>query len=72
VVVARAIVLNDQQAAVSFRAHRMLASVKLIKALGGEWDASQIPLEKELGAKIPAGSGPRALSPALDRRLLLQ
>ncbi len=35
----------------------MVASVELIKALGGGWDALQIPSEKELGAKIPAESG---------------
>jgi NodT family efflux transporter outer membrane factor (OMF) lipoprotein len=57
VLVARTIVLNDQEAAVNFRAQRMLASVQLIKALGGGWDASQIPSEKELNAKIPAGAG---------------
>ena len=30
-------------------------SVQLIKALGGGWDASQIPSPKELGARISAG-----------------
>jgi len=49
----------DQQAAVNFRMQRMVASVQLIKALGGGWDASQIPSSKELGAKIPDGANAR-------------
>jgi outer membrane protein TolC len=35
---------------------QMVASVQLIKALGGGWDSAQIPSEKEVGSKIPAGS----------------
>jgi hypothetical protein len=34
----------------------MVAGVNLIKALGGGWDASQLPSPKQLGAKIPDGS----------------
>ncbi|WP_155121544.1 hypothetical protein [Bryobacter aggregatus] len=45
------------QAAVSFRMQRMVASVQLIKALGGGWDVTQIPSERELGAKVPAATG---------------
>jgi outer membrane protein TolC len=48
--------LGDQQTAVNFRAQRMVASVQLIKALGGGWDASQIPNAKELAAKAPQGA----------------
>ncbi len=51
VIVAQTAVLNAQQAVVSFRAQQMVASVQLIKALGGGWDAAQLPSEKELGAK---------------------
>ena len=51
VISAQAVLLNDQETAVNFRMQRMLASVQLIKALGGGWDASQIPSPKELGAK---------------------
>jgi outer membrane protein TolC len=43
--------LTDQQAAVSFRMQRMVASVQLIEALGGGWDVSRIPSEKELSTK---------------------
>ena len=55
VIAAQTALLTDQQAAVNFRMQQMVASVQLIKALGGGWDASQIPSEKELGAKIADG-----------------
>ncbi|HEY6340288.1 MAG TPA: efflux transporter outer membrane subunit [Bryobacteraceae bacterium] len=42
VIAAQAILLNDQQAAVTFREQQMVASVQLIKALGGGWDASKL------------------------------
>lgn len=50
VISAETILLNDQQTEVSFRMQQMVASVQLIKALGGGWDAGQIPTAKELGA----------------------
>jgi NodT family efflux transporter outer membrane factor (OMF) lipoprotein len=53
VIAAQTALLTGQQTAVSFRAQRMVVSVQLIEALGGGWDASQIPSEKELGLKIP-------------------
>jgi NodT family efflux transporter outer membrane factor (OMF) lipoprotein len=56
VITAQTALLGDQQAAVQFRMQRMVASVQLIKALGGGWDSSQIPSEKELGAKTSEGS----------------
>jgi NodT family efflux transporter outer membrane factor (OMF) lipoprotein len=43
VITAQTALLNDQQAAVNFREQQMVAAVGLIKALGGGWDASQIP-----------------------------
>jgi NodT family efflux transporter outer membrane factor (OMF) lipoprotein len=51
VIAAQTALLSDQQAAVSFRAQQMVASVQLMKALGGGWDASQIPSGKELGSR---------------------
>ncbi len=57
VIAAQTTLLNDQQAAVNFRMQQMVANVNLIRALGGGWDASQIPTSKELGARIPDGSG---------------
>jgi NodT family efflux transporter outer membrane factor (OMF) lipoprotein len=59
VIAAQTILLNDQQAALNFRMQQMVASVQLIKALGGGWDVAQIPSPKKLGAKtsqIPASS----------------
>ena len=55
VITAQTILLTDQQAAVNFRMQQMVASVQLIKALGGGWDSSQIPLEKEVGSKAQDG-----------------
>jgi len=48
VIVAQTTLLNDQQAAVNFRAQEMVASVQLIKALGGGWDVTQIPSAKQI------------------------
>jgi hypothetical protein len=51
VIVAQTALLNDQQTAVSFRMQNMVASVQLIKALGGGWNAAQIPSSKEIRAQ---------------------
>jgi NodT family efflux transporter outer membrane factor (OMF) lipoprotein len=56
VIVAQTILLNDQQAAVNFRMQQMVASVQLIKALGGGWDGTQIASSKEIQAKTSSGS----------------
>lgn len=48
VIVAQTTLLNDQQAAINFRAQEMVASVQLIKALGGGWDVTQIPSAKQI------------------------
>jgi NodT family efflux transporter outer membrane factor (OMF) lipoprotein len=56
VIAAETVLLTDQQASVTFRAQRMVASVQLIKALGGGWDVSQIPSDRELGAKSALAS----------------
>jgi NodT family efflux transporter outer membrane factor (OMF) lipoprotein len=42
VISAQTIVLNDQQAAVNFRMQQWVASVQLIRALGGGWSVSQL------------------------------
>jgi NodT family efflux transporter outer membrane factor (OMF) lipoprotein len=54
VVSAQTILLNDQQTAVNFRMEQMVASVQLIKALGGGWDNSQIPPPRELRSRTSA------------------
>jgi len=56
VLAAQIILLNAQQTEVSFREQQMLASVGLIKALGGGWDASSLQ-ETKCGANpCPAPS----------------
>jgi len=56
VITAQTALLANEEEAVNFRMQQMVASVQLIKALGGGWDASQIPSSKELGGKVPDGS----------------
>ena len=51
VITAQTILLSDQQTAVTFRMDEMVAAVQLIKALGGGWNASELPSPKEVGAK---------------------
>ena len=51
VITAQTTLLSDQQAVVNFRMQQMMASVQLIKALGGGWDASHLPSPRELSAK---------------------
>jgi len=50
VITAQTVLLNDQQVAVNYRMQEMMASVQLIKALGGGWNAVQIPSPKEIRA----------------------
>src|ERR1041385_1725545 len=48
VITAQATLLNNQRTAVNLQAQRMTASVELIKALGGGWNASELPTQKQL------------------------
>lgn len=48
VITAQTALLNDQQTAVTFQMEREVAEVQLIKALGGGWDASQIPSARDV------------------------
>ena len=43
VISAQTVLLGDQQTAVNFRMQQWVASVQLVKALGGGWDAGQLP-----------------------------
>ena len=54
VIVAQTTLLNDQQIAVNFREQQLVASVQLIKALGGGWASSQIPSSKEIRSQTSA------------------
>jgi NodT family efflux transporter outer membrane factor (OMF) lipoprotein len=48
VIAAQTALLSDQQTAVTLRIERSVAEVQLIKALGGGWNASQIPSSTEI------------------------
>lgn len=48
VITAQATLLNNQRTAVNLQAQQMTASVELIKALGGGWNASELPTPKQL------------------------
>jgi outer membrane protein TolC len=58
VLVLQTVYLNEQQGAVNFRTQQMVASVQLIKALGGGWSASQVPAPGDLPREI-SRAGPR-------------
>lgn len=51
VITAQTALLANQRTAVTLQMNQMTASVQLIKALGGGWNASQLPTPKELVAK---------------------
>ena len=48
VITAQTTLLNNQRTAVNLQMEQMTASVQLIKALGGGWDAAQLPTQKQL------------------------
>jgi Outer membrane protein len=48
VITSQAIALADERAAVAILSRRMSASVLLIQALGGGWDASQLPTAEDI------------------------
>jgi outer membrane protein TolC len=52
VIAAQTVLLNDQQTVVTSRMERMVAAVQLIKALGGGWDASQVPSSRTVGKRL--------------------
>ena len=56
VIVAQTTLLNDEATVVNFREQQMVASVQLIKALGGGWDVSQMPSPKEVEIKTARGA----------------
>jgi len=53
VITAQIVLLTNQRTAVTLQMEQMTASVQLIKALGGGWNASQLPTPKELTIKTP-------------------
>ena len=53
VITAQTALLSNQQTAVNLRIQQMTASGGLIEALGGGWDASQLPSPAQLISKVP-------------------
>ena len=51
VITAQTALLSNEQTAVTLRMQQMTSSVQLIEALGGGWDASQLPSAASLIAK---------------------
>lgn len=52
VVTAQTTLLSDQQELATLHVQQMTAAVQLIEALGGGWDATQLPTEKQVSAKL--------------------
>jgi NodT family efflux transporter outer membrane factor (OMF) lipoprotein len=53
VITAQTTLLTNQRTALTLQMEQMTASVQLITALGGGWNASQLPTPKELVSKTP-------------------
>jgi len=51
VITAQTSLLSNQQTAVDLRMQQITASVQLIEALGGGWDASQLPNGKQIASR---------------------
>jgi NodT family efflux transporter outer membrane factor (OMF) lipoprotein len=58
VIVAQTTALADAETAVNIRQSRLVASVALIQALGGGWDASQIPSRDQIETDSPLNFNP--------------
>ena len=57
VITAQNAVLTNRETEVQIQLRQMTSSVGLILALGGGWDASQLPTARQLSAKQPKQSG---------------
>jgi NodT family efflux transporter outer membrane factor (OMF) lipoprotein len=61
VLTAQTSLLSNEQTAVNLRIQQMTASVQLVEALGGGWDSSQLPSQKDVAQPPPpASSNPPA------------
>ena len=58
VVTAQAIALGDAQTLLTIRQNRLVASVALIQALGGGWDAASLGTARGTAATLAAGAPP--------------
>ena len=50
---AQSTLLANQQTMITLHVQQMTSSVQLIEALGGGWDVTQLPSEREVAAKRP-------------------
>ena len=50
---AQSTLLANQQAVITLRVQQITSSVQLIEALGGGWNVTQLPSEREVAAKPP-------------------
>ena len=53
VITAQTSLLSSQESAVTLRIQQMTSSSGLIEAVGGGWDASQLPAPGQLASKAP-------------------
>jgi outer membrane protein TolC len=53
VVTAQTTVLGNQESLNAMQVSQMISAVELVQALGGGWDASQLPTPSQAGAKVP-------------------
>jgi NodT family efflux transporter outer membrane factor (OMF) lipoprotein len=58
VVTAQAVALGDAETLLAIRQNRLVASVALIQALGGGWDAHSLGTERGTAAALAAGTRP--------------
>jgi NodT family efflux transporter outer membrane factor (OMF) lipoprotein len=58
VIVAENTALADSETAVNIRQNRLIASAALIEALGGSWDASQLPSPDKIESDAPLNFNP--------------
>jgi outer membrane protein TolC len=58
VLTAQTSLLSNKQTAVNLRIQQMTSSVQLVEALGGGWDAGQLPSGKQVASGNPATPPP--------------
>jgi len=58
VIVAQTVALNDAVTAVNSQQSRLTTSVALVEALGGGWNASQLPDESKIDSDVPVNFNP--------------
>ena len=63
VISAQTILLSNQQTAVNLRGQQMTSGVRLIQALGGGWNASQLPSSHDVSVKTSQAAAPTTPSP---------